>query len=261
MCAGVTDGAMKDVAEIAEVVQDLGISGDDIVLVHSALSGMDCSPEVLLDGLRQAVGQGTIVVPTFNFDATDANSVRQFDIEETPSNMGYLTELVRQHPNAQRSIHPTHSFAALGEHAETFARMYGCNAFARDYVLGALHEENAAILSIGLEPFGKAMTFFHLVEQCEGISRHGWDYRYLRTFDSEITIHEKTFRDTYQQSVPTCESYDFTRIGRGLQERELVGHRHTHGKSFDMVRTGEIYEPIREMICEHPDEIYSRENT
>jgi len=48
------------------------------------------------------------------------NSGAVFDVRRTPSTMGAVTEHFRRSHNVVRSIHPTHSVAALGPGAEAF---------------------------------------------------------------------------------------------------------------------------------------------
>jgi|APSaa5957512622_1039677.scaffolds.fasta_scaffold04727_5 aminoglycoside 3-N-acetyltransferase len=104
-----------------------GIMKDDVVIVHSSLSklgdvkdGATTVIEALLDSVGKA---GTIVVPTFCSAKTGPgdylkNSPPYFDARTTPSEVGKISEVFRNYPNAMRSCHPTHSVAAIGPHAE-----------------------------------------------------------------------------------------------------------------------------------------------
>ena len=90
-----------------------GIELGDTVLVHSSIkrtliesrrAGLSISPTEILDSFLDAIGPtGTLLLPLFNFDFT--NGV-DFDIRNSPSQMGALTEAGRLHKDAVRTGHP-----------------------------------------------------------------------------------------------------------------------------------------------------------
>ena len=113
--------------DILRGLRDLGLRDGDLVHVHSSLSAfgyVEGGAEAVVDALLETVGpEGTVMVPTFNHGSADI-----YDIRETPSTNGAITEALRQRPEAYRSLHPTHPLAAIGplaelltgEHLETF---------------------------------------------------------------------------------------------------------------------------------------------
>ena len=66
--------------------------------------------------------KGTLVFPTFSIDKTMENTLNNkkyiFNPNTTPSTVGKITEVFRTLPDVKRSLHPTHSVAALGPLAE-----------------------------------------------------------------------------------------------------------------------------------------------
>ena len=75
----------------------------------------------MVDALLDAIAPGgTLMVPTFNHGAREAfdDADEVFDVRTTRSVNGAITEAVRQRPDARRSIHPTHPYAAIGPRAE-----------------------------------------------------------------------------------------------------------------------------------------------
>src|SRR5688572_2915191 len=76
----------------------------------------------VVDAFLDVLGpSGTLAVPTFPFTGSMLGYVRSdpdFDVDETPSKMGAITEEVRTRPGALRSLEPTHPVAALGPAAE-----------------------------------------------------------------------------------------------------------------------------------------------
>lgn len=260
--AGEDAGDEADVADdLREGLRDLGLTRGDTVLVHSGLSGMACRPETLLSVFRDVLGEeGTLVVPTFTPTFRRESPDGVFDLQKTPSEVGYFTELVRSQPDARRNIDPTHSFAAIGGDAERFGRLRARNTYDRDNVLGTLHEDGAWVLAIGLERFGRSMTFFHYVEYQEGVRRRGWDYRVEKCFPGTIVVNGKAFATRHAIHVQNFErdvTYDFGPLGDVLDRR---GHTRTASladKQFTLWNAADGYDAIAETVLDTPKVVYS----
>lgn len=99
--------------DIAASLRQIGVQHGALVQVHSSLSAfgyVEGGAETVVDALLDVIGtDGTLMVPTFNH-----GNVEIFDIRTTPSRNGAITEAVRKRPDAIRSFHPTHPYAAIG---------------------------------------------------------------------------------------------------------------------------------------------------
>lgn len=99
----------------------LGINPGDTVMVHSSfksLGGIEDGAEGFFKAFIEYLGpEGTLIFPAFSFDkVTMKNPV--FDLQETPSCVGYLSEYFRTKVSGvKRSIHATHSCCAFGKRA------------------------------------------------------------------------------------------------------------------------------------------------
>jgi len=95
----------------------LGVRQGGLVLVHSSLSSLGSvvgGAATVIRALLEAVGsEGTLVLPTHSWDEMEAGG-RVFDAGRTRSCVGTITEVFRSWPGVVRSLHPTHSVAALG---------------------------------------------------------------------------------------------------------------------------------------------------
>lgn len=252
---------MTNAAAVRMALGDVGLEFGDTVLVHSALSGMTCDPEILLDALIDVLGEeGTLLVPTFTPTYRHESPNGVFDLRSSPSEVGYFSELVRTRPEATRNVDPTHSFAALGERAEAFGRLHARSTYDRNNVLGRLHEVGAKVLAIGLEPFGRSMTFFHYVEGREGVTRQGWEYRHEKGFPGTLVVNGKAFDTEHVIHVQNYEkdvTYDFAPLGKMLVERGLTRSARVANKEFILWDTEEAYGPLAEVIVVEPERVYS----
>jgi aminoglycoside 3-N-acetyltransferase len=107
---------------------------------------------------------GLLVLPSHTWDNVD-NPV--MDVLYTPACVGVLPEMFRHRPGVVRSLHPTHSVAALGKDAASFIAgdeniRTPCGAGGTHY---KLWERNAQILLIGIN-FSRS-TFIHGIEEWE----------------------------------------------------------------------------------------------
>src|SRR5687767_10614169 len=91
-----------DQAGIARDMRALGLGAGDTVLVHSAMSrigNVQGGAGAVVNAFLDVLGpQGTLAVPTFPFTGSMLAHVRSdpdFDVDETPSKMGAISECVR----------------------------------------------------------------------------------------------------------------------------------------------------------------------
>ncbi|WP_347330066.1 AAC(3) family N-acetyltransferase [Marinimicrobium locisalis] len=102
--------------ELSNLLKDLGVKPGDTLMVHASLRSLgEAMPaDIVIAGLRRALGPGgTLAMPTLSYEAVDADNP-MFDTEDTPSCVGSLSEVFRRQQGVVRSLHPTHSAAAIG---------------------------------------------------------------------------------------------------------------------------------------------------
>ncbi len=105
----------------------VGVKEGDTVLIHSALRPFGYVEEggaTIAKALLAAVGEekGTVVAPTFCFvHETEENPI--IDPANDVSEMGAISEAVRQLPGALRSLAYRHSFASVGRNAGTITQV------------------------------------------------------------------------------------------------------------------------------------------
>ncbi|MBM3240001.1 AAC(3) family N-acetyltransferase [Candidatus Poribacteria bacterium] len=104
-------------------LRDLGVEPGDILFIHSSfksLGPIEGGAETVVSTLEDAVGpEGLILMPSFNLVDYDKRA-QTWNIETTPSTVGWLTEFFRRMPGTYRSDHYSHSVAARGKGAKDF---------------------------------------------------------------------------------------------------------------------------------------------
>ncbi len=100
-----------------------GIYPGDVILAHCSLSSfgaVEGGADTIIDALLGAVGrEGTLIVPTHTWDRVNLDSP-VFDVKETGSCVGAVSNAILARRAARRSLHPTHSCAAVGPEKRRF---------------------------------------------------------------------------------------------------------------------------------------------
>jgi aminoglycoside N3'-acetyltransferase len=136
-------------AEVKRALSRAGLEKGDVVLGHFALSRfgyIEDGAEGLIETLLTILGpEGTLVMPTFTFSWIGR---LPYDPRTTPSRVGAVTDRFWRRPDVLRSAHPTHSFAAIGEHASVLLAGHDPtrSPLSPDGPMGRLADLNGKIL-------------------------------------------------------------------------------------------------------------------
>lgn len=216
--------------ELAAGFASVEVAPGQVVLVHSAMRTLglvDGGADAVARALLDAVGpRGTVVVPTFTF-AHEAEAHPIIDPAVDPSEMGAITEAIRRHPDARRSLAYRHSFAAVGRRADVITGVDPRLApFDLRSAFGVMLALDTQVLLIGVTYSNS--TSHHFAEWiCEVPYRHTV-VRRVRVRRPDGRLVPMRMAD-FQPRPSTDGSYygsratDFNRLGRMLEERGLVG--------------------------------------
>lgn len=241
---------MTVIDHLAEGWRRCGVRSGGVLLVHSSLrrtlsTYVEASADDVLQSFLEAVGpEGTLLLPAFNFDF---NKGVPFDILQTPSHMGGLTEVARARPDACRSGHPVYSFIALGKHARTFGAINNKSGYGPDSPFALLRKLDGQIGVLDL-PDQKSMTFYHHVEEM-----HGVPYRYHKRFSAPYRDAEghEDVRE-YDIFVRNLEEGVLTHVDPAGEEMWAAGlyagDRPGEATGFRTIRANKMFEFVSQII-------------
>ncbi|MBW1790155.1 MAG: AAC(3) family N-acetyltransferase [Deltaproteobacteria bacterium] len=116
-------------AELVQELKTLGVLEGDHLAVAMALKSVgkvEGGAATFVEALLEAVGPGgTVMMNTFTPDfALSEIKVQNYIYHRktSPSTTGIVSEVLRNHPAAVRSFHPSISVSAIGYHADTLTR-------------------------------------------------------------------------------------------------------------------------------------------
>lgn len=149
-----------------------GLQSGDAVLVHSSLSKIgyiEGGPQTLIDALKKVVGDaGHILMPNSpnaGYQLEYIQNLEVFDVLESPSKLGVITEVFRKQPGAIRSVSATEPVSCWGPNARWFTEGHfgEQTPYTAKSPFARLAEVGGKILYIGVT-LDNAGTSLHLLE-------------------------------------------------------------------------------------------------
>ena len=233
----------------------VGIENGDTVLVHTSyksLGGVEGGAETVVDAFVELTGEdGTVLFPAFNFQSWTED--HYFDILETPSKMGAITEVARLKPDAKRTPHPIYSFSALGARADEFSKTDDVEAYGKNSAFALFHKLNGKIVSIGLD-FNSTFSMHHYIEY-----NVGCDYRRIIEFSGIYVGYDRDPQVKMYSMFARKDNTVNTYINPGMNElleagviREVqVGEAKVHYSTAN-----EFYDNMSVIVREHPEKLH-----
>jgi len=223
------------------------LESGDTILIHSSLrhiskylykNGYKLKIEDLFTSFQKAVGSnGTLLFPLFNFEFS---KTKTFDIKNTKSHMGSLSEFARKFPNSIRTGHPIYSFAVIGKNSHYFKDLDNVSGYGSDSPFALLKDLDGKIGILGLQD-QNSMTFYHYVEESLKV-----DYRYFKEFTGDY-INEQGIKKnkTYKLFVRDIERGVKTRVnpmGDLLWSKGIYkGFKYNEPNFFRTIRARELF--------------------
>ena len=208
------------VKEFSNNVSTLGLKKGDVLLVHNSLFNFgvpnDCKisalPSIMFTELQNVIGdEGTIAVPTFNFDFCKGVP---FNKQDTKSkNMGVFSEFVRKQTHAKRSKHPIQSIAAVGYKSDFIIGEDTESSFSPNGPFDRLKALNGKILLLGAD--FNSVSMIHWVEE-----KYEVPYRYWKTFEGTYIDNNTSSEKMYKMYVRSMETNPSLKL-YGI-EKELI---------------------------------------
>ncbi len=245
--------------DLVENFQAIGLQAGDTLLVHSSyksFGGVEGGPETVIDALLQVLGvEGTLIMPTFNFDFCKG---QPWDVRSTPSQMGAITNMVRENPEAKRVFHPIYSFAVLGKNAEYLTQERYKSSYGVNSLFAKLRQVDGKIMVVGLL-YNDSMTFFHHVEEMEGV-----EYRYLKEFTGMVTDENgNAYEDTFSMLVRDLEDGVQTRVdpmGDLMEAAGIISVRKIGEAKVCLMKANEVYAFTAREMRRDPKLLYTIES-
>lgn len=205
-------------------IETLHIHPQGTLLIHSsmkAIGPVEGGADTVLDVWCESMKEGLLVFPTHTW-ASIGEKKSVYESRTEPSCVGILPELFRHRPGVVRSLHPTHSVAALGRDAEAYTagEESATSPLPRQGCWGKLLDRDADILFLGCTL--RSNTFIHGVEEWNHIPNR------ISDWTQSLTIVDQTG-----------------------QEHHVEMHRHDCPTGDVSENYGKLEEPFRRLGAIH----------
>lgn len=217
-----SDKGHPGVFALRTFLRDCGLGAGGNVLIHSAFSTMrplGLTPAGFIEVVREAIGpEGTMAMPTFNWDILHQGPEIVFDIRNTPSNMGRLTEVFRLQPGTVRCRNLFNPLAFHGPLAAEAAALPNETSWGDDSPFTVLYDHDFTILLVGTDY--NTLAMIHRAEQLAQAP-----YRFHHVFENAFLVDEAGGRSPVQCSTlrrKESQEIDFNRIAGLLESHGVV---------------------------------------
>jgi len=181
-------------AELSHQLSEMGIGTGDTLLVHSSLSKIgyvEGGPQTIIDALLEVVGVGGHVLmpnsPNAGYQLEYIRNLAVFDVAESPSALGVITEVFRKQPTAIRSVSVTEPVSCIGPRAFEFvgAHFGELTPYTSKSPFFKVAENGGKILYIGVT-LANAGTSLHVLE--DAVEAFKFPVYYPEVFDARIRL-------------------------------------------------------------------------
>jgi aminoglycoside 3-N-acetyltransferase len=199
------------------------------------------------DMLKNAVEQRPIWMPSFNYDYP---VTQEFNVQNTPSQVGALTEYFRTHVAGWRSPVPIFSFT--GDDCEPILKAGATiDPFGESSLFQQMTEDDALIMYYGINGIHPS-TFVHYCERVSG----KLCYRYDKIFSGKVISLDKTHDvrlnfHVRPRSNKTLD-YDWTRLEKDLIQAGLMFKVSDFRFEIRLIKAGDLAHFWIEKMQEDP---------
>ena len=231
-----------------ELIKTLNINENDIVLFCSDIIKLIIyfkSIKVKFDSnkfidliINEIGSKGTLIFPTYNWGYCRGET---FDIKNSRSETGSLSNIALKRKDFCRTKHPIYSFAVYGKYKNYLCSLENKRGFGKDSPFDFLYKNDAKIVNIGA-PIKDGLTIIHYFEAKAKVQ-----YRFHKYFKSKyIDIDGKSLIKNYSIYVKYLKAKkpDFTKGFFNYLEKEKLLIRGNYNKIeysiINIKKTGDI---------------------
>lgn len=241
--------------DIVNALHDVGVTQGDALFIHSNIGFLGRLEDahdpasfyaIFKQALIQVVGQeGTIVVPTFSYSFCKK---QEFNKDHTPGVCGFLSEAVRQDPEALRSDDANFSVAALGRLADYFTKQMPEYSFGKDSFWERFLKQGGKFCNIN---FDAGSTFIHYVERELAVP-----YRFDKPFQgvavTGVTREHKTFYHFCYDLAQTEHAPYFERFDRYVKDHTIARTANLARGQVVMIGAQDTFDAIAQGLAQDP---------
>lgn len=246
--------------KIQKLLRDLKVLRNDNILIHSNSAGIyqffnkknSDNLKLFIETIKKYIGKnGTILVPTYNYDFTKGKT---FQLDKSPSQVGELGNILIESDKKNRTYDPVFSHIVFGKLKNQILNCDTREAFGDNSIFNYILNKNFKIICFCCSP--STMTFIHFIEKKIKVS-----YRYNKCFRSLIEVEDKKKKIRYKYCVGK-KNIDYSlkekKIYKTLGKKLIIKN---FGRfSCSQINTKLLYNSIKNKLSKRDDYIINNEN-
>jgi len=238
--------------DIVQGLKKLPLGKNPTILVHSSLKSfgyVEGGAEAVIAALLNVCGiDGTLVMPVLSYGSVDEDNPF-FDVLETPSECGIITETFRKMPCTRRSIHVVSSAAAAGKNAEDLTRFHSDTPCGFGTPYRKVIENDGYCLFIGTG-FG-SNTLFHAAE--EHVNPFYFKYKTIENvrvkgYDRNIRIHSFRRYNCYQTGIIR----KLEKMGQIFEKEGVLSRVRVGSSEITLIRASDNFRLCYDVLKNNP---------
>jgi aminoglycoside 3-N-acetyltransferase len=216
------------------------------LIVHSSFRGLSklgLAAEEVCETLANSVSKGNLLMPTMTWKTVNGDSPNFF-YNETKSHTGILTEVFRKEFAQSRSLHPTHSVAALGQDSIMLTKEHHLSTTpcSKSSPYGLIENsslrENCFILFIDVAL--ESCTYIHYFEELFAKSN------YLESIVEHYTLHDiNNTSYAYSLFKHNKKARNFHQFGIHLYNNNNLYHSQYGDCNFILLNTSSLSDIVK----------------
>ncbi|MEY2962754.1 MAG: hypothetical protein RL754_15 [Bacteroidota bacterium] len=202
-------GAVLTKDQLVAELKVAGVERGRDLLVHSSLSAIgyvDGGPDAVIEALLEVIGpEATLLMPSSPVVTLQAkHELAVFDVDQTPSKMGAITEVFRKNWAQYRSAHPLEPVCAYGPKAQWYTEdhLLDGTSYGKNSPWNRHMERGGQLLYIGTTLINSG-TSLHAVEDAIGADSMPMPVYMPESREFEVSFGGK--RQTVQSRVHNPE--------------------------------------------------------
>lgn len=236
-------------SQIREGLFAHGLSAGAGVMVHSSLrsfgqveGGAQTVVLALMDVVTPA---GTLMLPSFNHgDPWQDDDEYAYDPRSTLSTNGAIPNAFWPMPNVQRSLDPTHPFAAWGRHAQRYTQFHHRTlTMGPASPLGLMLQDDGFVLLLGVDTTSN--TFHHCVEMTLNVPCLG---RRSEAYAVHLPDGRRVLGRTWSWRNGACPFTDENRYADVMQARGLLTQAKIGDCTATLFKMRDCFDVVSEIL-------------
>ena len=242
-------------AELITQFQALGLIRGTNLMLHSSLKSfgyVEGGADTVINALLHTIGEeGTLLVPTLTGRREDSPAAPPvFDVCSSSCWTGIIPETVRTRKGTVRSLHPTHSVAAIGslgelltsEHEKSQSPCDQTSPYYKNALLGGY------ILLAGVDQ--ESNTSIHSCEELAGVPYH------LQSEITECVLQEEKGRKlTVRNRLHNWDkpATDFNKLEELWKVQGLIRTGKVGNSQIRLIQAKEMFELTIDLLKRQPE--------